>query len=279
MTSHSISAPSGAANAGGTPFASSNLVWRPAAERFHSQLDWLDSWHSFSFAGHVDPAWMGFGPLRVINDDTIAAGRGFGMHPHRDMEIITVMVEGQINHRDSMGHAEVLQAGEVQRMSAGTGIVHSEVNEGQTPCRLLQIWIEPGTLGIAPAYEQKPFAIGEHWTPLIDPQGSGGAMAIERPVRLWRAQPRAGQRLPLRLATGAHGWLQVIAGSAELLFAATEPRQLPGGTQPPERVQAPGLGRGDGLGFGGPGQPVAAEPGIELQAGAQGADLLLFELA
>ena len=99
------------------------LVHRPAAERFHSRLDWLDSWHTFSFSSHYDPAWMGFGPLRVINDDTIAAGCGFGMHPHRDMEIITVMVEGQLNHRDSMGHAEVLRAGEVQRMSAGTGLV------------------------------------------------------------------------------------------------------------------------------------------------------------
>ena len=117
----------------------SGLVFRPAAERFHSQLDWLDSWHSFSFSSHYDPAWMGFGPLRVINDDTIAAGRGFGMHPHRDMEIVTVMVEGQLNHRDSMGHAEVLRAGEVQRMSAGTGVVHSEINQGDQPCRLLQI--------------------------------------------------------------------------------------------------------------------------------------------
>ena len=95
---------------------------RSAAERFHSQLDWLDSWHSFSFSSHYDPAWMGFGPLRVINDDVIAAGKGFGMHPHRDMEIITVMVEGELHHRDSMGHAEVLRAGEVQRMSAGTGV-------------------------------------------------------------------------------------------------------------------------------------------------------------
>ncbi len=168
------------------------LVFRPAAERFHSQLDWLDSWHSFSFAGHHDPAWMGFGPLRVINDDTIAAGRGFGMHPHRDMEIITVMVEGQLNHRDSMGHAEVLRAGEVQRMSAGTGVVHSEINGGDQPCRLLQIWIEPSSAGIAPAYGQKPFAIGPDWTPLLDPDGRDGAMALHRPVRL--RQPQSGHR-------------------------------------------------------------------------------------
>ena len=100
-------------------------VFRPGPERFHSQLDWLDSWHSFSFSSHFDPAWMGFGPLRVINDDTIAAGRGFGMHSHNDMEIVTVMVEGELTHHDSMGNGEVLRAGEVQRMSAGTGVVHS----------------------------------------------------------------------------------------------------------------------------------------------------------
>ena len=262
MTPDSFSAP---ANTSRTPAGHSNLVWRPAGERFHSQLDWLDSWHSFSFSDHLDPAWMGFGPLRVINDDTIAAGRGFGMHPHRDMEIITVMIQGQLSHRDSMGHAEVLQAGEVQRMSAGTGIVHSEVNEGERPCRLLQIWIEPSCTGLMPAYEQKPFAIGDQWTLLIDPTCSGGAMAIARPVRLWRAQPQPGQRLPLQLATGARGWLQVVAGTAQLMGPPAVP-SLP-------------LCQGDGLGWNGSGLPGEAEPGSDLQAGPQGADLLLFELA
>lgn len=235
------------------------LLFRPAAERFHSQLDWLDSWHTFSFSSHYDPAWMGFGPLRVINDDTIAAGRGFGMHPHRDMEIVTVMVEGQLNHRDSMGHAEVLRAGEVQRMSAGTGVVHSEVNEGGTPCRLLQIWIEPAERGIQPAYEQKPFAIGSGWTPLLDPQGQGGAMAICRQAWLWRAQPAPGERLELPVpAPGnlapSHHWLQVIEGGA----------QLSGGTPADLR-------RGDGLGWQGTGS-------LSLEAGRMGADLLLFAL-
>ncbi len=236
------------------------LVFRPAAERFHSQLDWLDSWHTFSFSSHYDPAWMGFGPLRVINDDTIAAGRGFGMHPHRDMEIITVMVEGQLNHRDSMGHAEVLRAGEVQRMSAGTGVVHSEVNEGSGPCRLLQIWIEPRSAGIPPAYEQKPFAIGDGWTPLLDPDQQGGAMAIHRPVRLWRAQPSAGQNLPLTLGAGSQGWLQVINGSGALKVpSAGEGRELQ---------------QGDGLGF----SAGAADTPQAFTAGERGADLLLFEL-
>ena len=209
-------------------------VMRPAAERFHSQLDWLDSWHSFSFGGHQDPNWMGFGPLRVINDDTIAAGKGFGMHPHRDMEIITVMVDGDLTHADSMGNSEVLRAGEVQRMSAGTGIVHSEMNQTNAPCRLLQIWIEPAQLGIQPAYEQKPFAISESWTPLIEPSASGEAMAIARPLRLWRAQPQRQQQLPLPTAEERLLWIQVIDGELRLQSDGT-------------RQQV--LRRGDGLGL------------------------------
>ena len=164
---HASSASSAPARS--TASSSTDLVFRPAAERFRSRLDWLDSWHSFSFAGHDDPAWRGFGPLLVINDDTIAAGSGFGRHPHRDMEIITVLVDGELTHGDSMGHSEVLRSGEVQRMSAATGIVHSEWNAAAAPCRLLQIWIEPSSRGIAPAYGQQPFALGEHWTLLLDP--------------------------------------------------------------------------------------------------------------
>jgi redox-sensitive bicupin YhaK (pirin superfamily) len=233
------------------PDPESPLVFRAADQRFRSQLDWLDSWHSFSFAGHHDPAWMGFGPLRVLNDDTIAAGTGFGRHPHRDMEIITVMVEGQISHRDSLGHAEVLRAGEVQRMSAGTGVVHSEINEGDQPCRLLQIWIEPREAGMAPAYEQRPFPIAADWTPLLDPQRREGAMAIQRPVRLWRARPAAGALLPLALRAGSLGWLQLIEGAGA---ADGHP-----------------LSRGDGLGF-------RAGGLAGFRAGGTGSDLLLFEL-
>ena len=164
-----------------TPSANtSTVILRSADQRFHSQLDWLDSWHSFSFGSHQDPNWMGFGPLRVINDDTIAAGQGFGMHPHRDMEIITVMVEGALTHADSMGNSAVLRAGEVQRMSAGRGIVHSEINQTGAPCRLLQIWIEPAQLG------------------------------------LWRAQPLCQQQLPLPDAKERWLWLQVIDGELTL---------------------------------------------------------------
>ncbi|MGB7563341.1 MAG: pirin family protein [Prochlorococcaceae cyanobacterium] len=244
--------------------ATTRPVFRPAAERFHSNLAWLDSWHSFSFSSHYDPAWMGFGPLRVINDDTIAAGRGFGMHPHNDMEIITVMVEGELSHRDSMGNGEVLRSGEVQRMSAGTGVVHSEINQSERSCRLLQIWIEPSSRGIPPAYEQQPFAIGTDWTLLIDPERQGGALAIHRPVRMWRAQPGPGQRLELPRTAGRRYWLQLIDGAVGLESSAT--------------VEAPpNLVRGDGYGFAdepndGGGAPTA------LSARDQGADLLLFEL-
>ncbi|MFN9546780.1 MAG: pirin family protein [Cyanobacteriota bacterium] len=249
-------------------------LFRPAAERFHSQLDWLDSWHSFSFAAHVDPAWMGFGPLRVINDDTIAAGRGFGMHPHRDMEILTVMLEGQLNHCDSMGHSAVLRAGEVQRMSAGRGIVHSEINAGDRPCRLLQIWIEPDATGLPPAYEQKPFPLVPGWTLLIDPEGAEGAMAIHRPVRLWRGRAAADQTLPLPAPPAPFGWIQMIAGDVALQLRAPDPcSEQQGNGKGDEAME---LARGDGLGF----ADHPAGPRIQsLTAGAEGADLLWFALA
>ncbi|MCT0198436.1 pirin family protein [Synechococcus sp. CS-1325] len=232
-------------------------VFRPAAERFHSQLDWLDSWHSFSFSNHYDPAWMGFGPLRVINDDTIAAGRGFGMHPHNDMEIVTVMVEGELSHRDSMGNGEVLRAGEVQRMSAGTGVVHSEINQGSAPCRLLQIWIEPSSSAIPPAYEQRPYPLSPGWTLLLDPDRREGAMAIHRPMRLWRACPLPGTSLSLPLPAGRTGWIQLVEGEVMLELESGETHRLQ---------------RGDGLGF-------SCNGGGVLKGAAGGADLLLFELA
>jgi redox-sensitive bicupin YhaK (pirin superfamily) len=261
MTSHPQPARP-AVSAGSQPLP----LHRPAAERFHSRLDWLDSWHTFSFASHVDPAWMGFGPLRVINDDTIAAGQGFGLHPHRDMEIITVMVEGQLNHQDSMGHSAALRAGEVQRMSAGTGLTHSEFNGGERACRLLQIWILPDAPGHTPAYEQKPFPLAAGWTLLIDPRGADGALPIHRPVRLWRGRLDPGQTL-LAPATADPasplGWLQVIEGDVRLTHD--------------DGLAVPNtLTRGDGLGF-----AQAPDSGViqALTAGDRGVDLLWFALA
>ena len=235
------------------------VIFRPAAERFHSRLDWLDSYHSFSFAGHVDPNWMGFGPLRVINDDTIAAGKGFGMHPHRDMEIITVMVDGELSHKDSIGHSTVIHAGEVQRMSAGTGITHSEINRTTEPCRLLQIWIEPEKQGIPTAYEQKSFPIDSQWTPLIAPEGNRGAMRIARSVHLWRARPKQDSHLTLPATGGSLLWLQVINGTVN----------LNGSDAVPKRLQ-----QGDGLGF------HRMDAVIDdLSAAEAEADVLLFALS
>ena len=242
------------------PLSTNNLgfVIRPAAERFHSSHDWLDSWHSFSFAGHHHPDWMGFGPLRVINDDVIAAGRGFGMHPHRDMEIITVMIQGQLNHRDSMGNSGVINAGDVQRMSAGTGIVHSEMNEGHEACRLLQIWIEPSEEGLSPAYEQRTPNIGsDTWTPLLAPNDPS-VMAIERPVSLWRTQPSAGQNLTWPVQSIELGWIQMIEGEIEL---------------PRPSATSIRLRKGDGLGFKGSSSDLKT-----LQSHNDSSDVLLFAL-
>jgi hypothetical protein len=241
----------------------SHLLLRSASERFRTRLDWLDSRHSFSFAEHHDPAWMGFGPLRVINDDTIAPGQGFGLHPHRNMEIITVVVAGRIDHGDSMGHQQVLRAGDVQRMSAGSGLLHSEINGGDQPCRMLQIWIEPSQPGLPPSYEQRPFAVGPHWSCLVAPAGSDGALTIGAPVRLWRARPEAGGRLPLPLAPGSRGWIQLIEGDLEFSPAAGQDTGTDAGSLP--------LQAGDGLG-------LAAGSIGSLVAGPGGADLLLFEL-
>ena len=233
-----------------------STVFRPAHERFHSQLDWLDSWHSFSFSNHWDPAWVGFGPIRVINDDTIAAGRGFGMHPHQDMEIVTVMVEGELTHTDSMGHSEVLRAGEVQRMSAGTGIIHSEMNHSNQPCRLLQIWIEPQQAGIPPAYDQRSFVIHRDWTPLISIEPGKNTMSIARRLQLYRAQPQPGDTISLPKLSDNHQWLQVIDGTFELRNADNS-------------IQV--LKRGDGIGF------TATESAAhQLVSTSKDADILMF---
>ncbi|MEY4352051.1 MAG: hypothetical protein RLZZ609_292 [Cyanobacteriota bacterium] len=239
-----------------------SLLFRRAQDRFHTQLDWLDSWHSFSFSSHFDPNWMGFGRLRVINDDTIAPGRGFGMHPHRDMEIITVMVDGQLSHQDSMGHTALLHAGDVQRMSAGTGIVHSEWNEGEEPCRLVQIWIEPSKTSLQPSYEEKAFRSDGGWTPLLHPERRQGAMAIHAPVRLWRAQLVAKQSIGLPFFSEQVGWIQMIAGTCKLTCV--------------NENDSMELARGDGLGLRG----ALSSPPVTwlVTAGVNGADVLVFAL-
>lgn len=222
---------------------------------------WLDSRHSFSFAGHYDPQWTGFGPLLVINDDLVRPDSGFGWHPHRHMEIISVIVEGELTHRDSMGHSRILTAGDVQVLSAGSGIIHSERNEGHRPCRFLQIWIEPETRDVVSAYDQRRYDITSTWTRLIDPERCEDAMGIHRPVRLWRVRPLPERALTVPVATGSLGWLQVIDGDILVEVEVEANRKTETGQ----------LETGDGLGF---------QPGTirSITAASPDADLLLFEL-
>jgi hypothetical protein len=189
---------------------------RKAAERGHTDAGWLDSWHTFSFAEYHDPGHMGFRALRVINDDRVAAGAGFGTHPHRDMEIISYVVSGALEHRDSLGTGSVIRPGDVQRMSAGTGIRHSEFNASRTdPVHFLQIWIVPEQAGLAPGYEQRAFPEDERTDRLrlvADRHGTDGALTVHQDMRLYATTLTPGASLTLPLAAGRYGWLQVVQG-------------------------------------------------------------------
>ena len=192
---------------------------RRSEERGHAQHGWLDSRFSFSFAEYHDPKHMGFRSLRVINDDHVAAGAGFGMHPHQDMEIITYMLDGTLAHKDSMGNGSTIRPGEVQRMTAGTGIRHSEFNPGQESAHLLQIWIMPRERGLTPSYDQKFFS-GEakagKLALIASPDGSAGSMRIEQDARLYASWLTTGETVQHQLAPGRHAWLQVARGSVKL---------------------------------------------------------------
>jgi redox-sensitive bicupin YhaK (pirin superfamily) len=188
---------------------------RPAASRGHADYGWLQTWHSFSFADYYDPEEMGWGALRVINDDIVAPGEGFPMHGHRDMEIVTVILDGALEHRDSMGNGTVIRPGEVQRMSAGSGIRHSEFNpDVKAITRLLQLWIVPERSGITPSYEQVsvPDVLNE-WRLLASPDGIGGGVRIQQDARLLRAGLSAGKRLTHVLAPGRLVYVQLIDGA------------------------------------------------------------------
>lgn len=193
------------------------IAKRPAGERGHANHGWLDSFHSFSFAGYHDPAHMGFGPLRVINEDRVAPGRGFGAHSHRDMEILSYVLEGELGHRDSTGSGSTIVPGDVQRMSAGRGVTHSEANPSRDkPVHFLQIWIEPDRTGIPASYEQAHVGADAkrgRLAPIAGPAGSGAAVTIHQDARLYAALVDGDEAVEHPLAPGRRGYVHVARGS------------------------------------------------------------------
>ncbi|MFI4940465.1 MAG: pirin family protein [Burkholderiales bacterium] len=189
---------------------------RLSADRGHANHGWLDAHHSFSFADYHDSKHMGFGPLRVLNDDRISAGKGFGTHGHKDMEIITYVLEGELAHKDSMGNGSVIRPGDVQRMSAGTGVMHSEYNHSQEQTtHLLQIWIEPKVMGIAPGYEEKRFSAAEKRGRLrliASMDGQGGSVMLHQDVKLYAGLFDGGERASLPIPDGRRAYLHVARG-------------------------------------------------------------------
>jgi len=228
---------------------------RKGSERGVTKIDWLDSRHTFSFGDYVDPGHHHFRTLRVINDDRVAPGGGFGTHPHRDMEIITYVLAGELEHRDSMGHGEVIHAGEWQAMHAGTGLLHSEFNpSGTDPVHLLQIWIIPDRKGYEPGYQQKRFADEDQrgkWRLAASRDGADGSLVIHQDVRLLVAKLEAGKELSYELSPGRAAFLHVATGAAT--------------------VNGRALIAGDAM-------AAEGEPRIEV-AGREPGEVLLFDLA
>lgn len=229
------------------------LQLRKAQDRGHANHGWLDSWHSFSFADYHDPAHMGFSALRVINEDRVAAGAGFPTHPHRDMEIITYVLDGALEHKDSLGTGSVIRPGDVQRMSAGTGIRHSEFNHSQTdPVHFLQIWIVPDARSVTPGYEQKRFELSKpdgRFQLVASPDGQEGSVTIHQDARVYAARLNGG-KLRQPLGPGRRGWLQVARGHVA--------------------VNGMELQAGDGL-------ALEQEPLLEISA-KESAEVLFFDL-
>jgi redox-sensitive bicupin YhaK (pirin superfamily) len=193
------------------------LTVRRANERGHFDHGWLDTYHTFSFSEYHDPAHMSFRALRVMNEDRVAPGQGFGMHGHRDMEIVTVVLSGALEHRDSLGNGEVLRPGEFQRMTAGTGIRHSEFNPSETePVHLYQIWLLPERLGLEPSYEQRAFPREERHNRLrvvASRNAEEGSLTIHQDARVMLATLDAGKAVEYALSAGRHAWLQVLSGN------------------------------------------------------------------
>lgn len=233
------------------------ITVRRASERGHFDHGWLDTRHTFSFAAYHDARHMGFRALRVINEDRVAPGEGFPLHPHENMEIVTYVLEGALRHRDTLGAGAVIRRGEVQRMSAGTGVLHSEFNASTVePVHFLQIWIHPSSLGIAPSYEQRALDLDARrgvLAPIAAPDGAEGALTIHQDARLFAALLAPGDEVSRPLAPGRGAWIQVASGELEL---------IPGGTA---------LSAGDGA-------AIEDEPMIAVRA-LEDAEFLLFDLA
>lgn len=229
------------------------ITHRPAAARGHANHGWLDSFHSFSFADYHDPAHMGFRSLRVINEDRIAGGGGFPTHAHSDMEIVTYIVDGALEHRDSTGTGAIILPGDAQRMSAGTGIRHSEFNaSADAPVHLLQIWLLPNARGIAPGYEQATLPAVPPGDSRLDVVAAeqGGAVTVRSDAVIHRATLAAGGALDMPLGAGRHAWVQAVKGDARLGDVALVP--------------------GDGA-------AISGEAALRLTS-VDGAELLVFDL-
>ncbi len=195
------------------------ITLRKSNERGHAKHGWLDTYHTFSFADYHDPKWMGFRSLRVINDDRVESNAGFGMHPHRDMEIITYILSGQLAHQDSMGNGRVIATGEFQYMSAGTGVLHSEQNpSGKEPVHLLQVWIQPDEKGVSPGYAEKSMrdAATGAFHLVTSKTGRDSSMKIHQDADLWLGKLDNGVTLTHSLAFGRHAWLHVAEGTLTL---------------------------------------------------------------
>ena len=233
-----------------------SIVVRPSAERGHAQHGWLDSRHSFSFADYHDARHMGFGPLRVINEDRVDPSAGFPTHGHRDMEIISYVISGALRHKDSMGNGSLIRPGDVQLMSAGTGVRHSEYNDSASePVHFLQIWLIPDDDGLAPRYAQKTFADAEKAGKLrlvVSPDGRDGSLAARVDAELYATRLAAGDSVTHALKPGRLAWAQIVVGGATVNGAA--------------------VSAGDGV-------AIEAADAVTIAAGAEGAELLLFDMA
>ncbi|MEO6183997.1 MAG: pirin family protein [Verrucomicrobiota bacterium] len=196
------------------------LTIRKSEERGHVKIDWLNSRHTFSFGDYYDPKHMAFHSLRVINEDHIAPASGFGAHPHRDMEILTYVVEGVLEHKDNMGNGSLIQPGEIQRMSAGTGIVHSEFNHSKTaPVHLLQIWVLPERKGLPPGYEQRTFSRDQKLNKLCliaSPDARNGSVLVNQDLNLYAAILTDKTEITYRVAAQRRVWVQVVRGSVKI---------------------------------------------------------------